>query len=189
MYVVATIVCCGLAVGSHLPWPFRHSNGSRLPRRQLTHRSFASPKLVEYFLAFLGTLGGEMVSEECDRGGWACGEGRRGGGARGAGGQGVHARNGLAPYSGRKQTLMLWSAALHTARQLGSRLTAFTLHCPTPPWQDPIDWVRHHRYHHRNCDSPLDPHSEQLPQRRSHSSCQSSVHARACRTAGAVGIP
>ncbi|KAL4443614.1 hypothetical protein ABPG75_011351 [Micractinium tetrahymenae] len=52
--------------------------------RQLTHRSFSSPKLVEYLLAFLGTLGGEM---------------------------------------------------------------------------DPIDWVRHHRYHHRNCDSPLDPHS------------------------------
>lgn len=31
------------------------------PCRQLTHRSFASSKPVEYLLAFLGTLGGEMV--------------------------------------------------------------------------------------------------------------------------------
>ncbi len=26
--------------------------------------------------------------------------------------------------------------------------------------QDPISWVRHHRFHHRNTDRALDPHSE-----------------------------
>lgn len=53
--------------------------------RQLTHRSFTSPKWVEYALAYLGTLGLE---------------------------------------------------------------------------HDPIEWVKHHRYHHQNTDTPLDPHSE-----------------------------
>ncbi|PRW39302.1 Palmitoyl-monogalactosyldiacylglycerol delta-7 chloroplastic [Chlorella sorokiniana] len=52
--------------------------------RQLTHRSFDSPKWLEYLLAFLGTCGLEM---------------------------------------------------------------------------DPISWVRHHRFHHRNTDRALDPHS------------------------------
>ncbi|GAB4819844.1 hypothetical protein N2152v2_006890 [Parachlorella kessleri] len=56
--------------------------------RQLTHRSFTCPKWLEYFLAYLGTLGLE---------------------------------------------------------------------------HDPIEWVKHHRYHHQNTDTPLDPHKVQLP--------------------------
>lgn len=34
------------------------------PRRQLTHHSFASPKWLEYLLAFIGSLGMEKASEE-----------------------------------------------------------------------------------------------------------------------------
>lgn len=52
--------------------------------RQLTHRSFHTPKLVEYLLAYCGTLGCEG---------------------------------------------------------------------------DPISWVKHHRFHHQNTDTALDPHS------------------------------
>ncbi|PSC75319.1 Palmitoyl-monogalactosyldiacylglycerol delta-7 desaturase, chloroplastic [Micractinium conductrix] len=67
--LLCTIGCLGIDVSFH---------------RQLTHRSFATPKWLEYTLAFIGTMGGQM---------------------------------------------------------------------------DPIEWCRHHRYHHTNTDTAMDPHS------------------------------
>lgn len=120
------------------------------PCRQLTHHSFASPKLVEYFLAFLGTLGGEMVSE-CDWGGMAV------------------SRPSCAP-GGRAQRPSHDSTLQRRSQRgppRGGPTGSLASPCDAPRTtaclQDPIDWVRHHRYHHRNCDSPLDPHSELLP--------------------------
>jgi fatty-acid desaturase len=114
--------------------------------RQLSHRSFSTPKWLEYVLAYCGVLS-VQVRARAGQQPWAATPRERGSVQAGA----SDGRNQLRCTQGR-------SARAASCRSTSGRLA----HLPALPpaaQGDPIEWVSSHRYHHLHTDTPLDPHS------------------------------